>query len=1033
MKKMMQLIACFLLFLFWTHNAMAQQTVTGVISSNNRQPIEGVTVIVKGSNRATKTDASGRFSIQAEPGQELVFSHVSFDTRTYRVKANETINIQMSTSNTQLQEVVVTAMDIRRNAKELGYSVQTEKGADIKETQRENFINALQGRIAGLTVNATSGVAGAGSQVVLRGFNSLALDNSPLFVIDGIIADNSTPNETSDGGALGLASNRANRGNDYTNRMADINPNDIESITVLKGPEATALYGSQASSGAIIITTKRGRTSKGLKINYDNSFRISKQIRKVENFSKYSGGSNGAPQDIFTAFGPAYDPNTPVFENEDYFFRNGFSQTHNLALEFGTDKSNFRVSGASFNQKGVIPNNDYKKYNATLSNYTEIGKYITIRPSVTYSSSENQKVLRGASSYLLNLLVWPSFDDIRNYANEDGTKIPIFAANPNGELDNPFFNVYKNPSEDKSRRLIATMGIDIKPFNWLTLAGRFGYDTYSTDGYTRFDSMSYYVTRQQKGYQDNYYRDYYGYNHTITATAVKDFNKFSTRLMVGNMWQNYKTEQYAISGSNLASQSRTDSGNIDPVTRVRLSNALNGLPNYSINRQLAFFGEAMIGYNEFIYLTYSHRFETSSIFPAKSREYNYPAASLSLIVSDMIPGLKGKILSFWKLRGSLANTARSSSPYANQSVFNQNTGSGGGFYYGFTNNNPNLTPERQKTYEVGTEVRLYNNRFSIDATYYNTENKNLIVENTRGSYATGFVLNTLNYGATRNQGVEVAANFDVVRNPKFRWSTRMNFNKMWNKVLSLPDNLPEFYISDTWLAYNVRGGLVKGGSTTTFTSYGYQRNNAGQILVSPSTGLPLIDATFKVHGDRNPDFTLGWYNNFSFKNFTISMLWDLKVGGDIYNATDLYLTRMGRSLRTKLREVPIVVNGVLADGLENTATPTQNHISITPYYNNSYYTTMPEEEFIEKDINWFRLRDVTFSYNFSSAIKNVKFIKTLSAFVTVNDPILITNYSGADPQVNGNTAGTRGVGGFGMDYGNLGLPLSVNLGFRAGF
>ncbi|RZL09296.1 MAG: TonB-dependent receptor, partial [Pedobacter sp.] len=600
------------------------------------------------------------------------------------------------------------------------------------------------------------------------------------------------------------------------------------------------------------------------------------------------------------------------------------------------------------------------------------------------------------AGYLVALLAWPANNDIRVYEDDNGLKLPLFASNPNSDYDNPFWSVYKNRSEDVTERIVANIGVNINPFKWLSIAGRFGYDTYAQDGFSKYDSASFVLTRAQKGQLTNYYRDYYGYNHTITATAKHSMGDFTGRLLVGNMWQDYETQQWSVTGTNLSDQSSTDSSITDPTTRVRLNNnTLKGKPNYSIRRSNAYFGEASIGWKNSIFLSYSHRFEESSIFPTQNRNYNYPAASISVIMSDLMPFLKSNALSFWKLRGSLANTARSSSPYANQSVFNINTGSGGGFYYGFTNSNPNLSPEEQKTFELGSEFRLIKNKLSIDATYYNTKNENLIVENFRASYGTGFVLNTLNVGSNRNQGVEVAVVYDVIKTPKFAWNTRFNFNKMWNKVLTLPANVPEFYLSDTWLYGNARGGLVVNGSTTTITAYGYLRNNEGKVLISPTTGLPIIDANFRVRGNRNPDFTLGWVNSLSMGNFRMSFLWDLKVGGDVFNATDDFLTGIGRSRRTYDRYIPRVVEGVLQDGLENTSTPTKNTISVTPALNNNYYTTMPEEEFIEKDVNWLRLRDISLYYNFNKSVTDrLKFVSGLSVFATVNDPILFTNYRG---------------------------------------
>jgi TonB-linked SusC/RagA family outer membrane protein len=1035
MRKFTNRIIAMLFFLVPLF-ASAQTAVSGkVVNQKDGSPVEGASVILKGKGAGTKTDANGQFTITADKGDVIIISSVGYSGQQVKVKDAAAITVRLQKDDGTLDEVVVTAMDIKRNAKELGYSVQSVAGKDIQESQRENFVNALQGRVAGLTINQTGGAAGSSSQIVLRGFNSLSLDNSPLFVIDGVIADNSTVNETSNGGtALGLASDRPNRQNDYSNRISDINPNDIESITVLKGPEATALYGSQASSGAIIITTKKAKPTGKLNLAYDNSFRLQKITKLPNTISAFSGGTNGVRGDLFTAFGPAYPIGTKRYDNVNNFFENGFSQTHNISASYGKKNVSFNLSGSVFDQQASIPTNTYKRYNFKLGNTTKIGKYIEISPSISYINTINDKPLRGASGYLLNLLVWPVTDDISDWKSTDGLKKGLFNSNPNADLDNPFYNVYKNRSSDKTNRWLGTLGVNINPTKWLAIAGRFGYDTYKTDGYTKYDSMSFYLTRAQKGQQDNYYRSYYGYNHTITATAKKTVGNFNGRLMVGNMWQDYESRQYAVVGNDIADVNRSDSGNTNPLTRTRLSNALKGLPNYSIRRSMAYFGEVSIGWKSSIFLTYSHRFEESSIFPKNVRNYNFPAASLSMIVTDLIPVLKGNLLSYWKLRGSLASTARSSQPYANQSVFDQRFSSGLGYSYGFTNNNPLLQPEQQKTFEFGTELRLNNNRISIDATYYNTKNNNLIVEQFRASYGTGFVLNTLNVGANQNQGVEIALNLDLVKTKNFSWNSRLNFNRMWNKVLELPANVPEFYQSDTWLYANARGGLVVGGATTTITAYGYQRNNAGAILISPTTGLPVLDNNFRVRGDRNPDFTIGFVNNITYKKLKVSMLWDLKMGGDIFNATERYLTTQGRSLRTLDRLNPRVINGVLSDGLENTNTPTKNNISVTPYYNQAYYTTMPEEEFIEKDVNWLRLRDIAFSYNFGSlASKKTKLIKSLSAFVTINDLILITNYTGVDPQVNGNTAGSRGVGAFGFDYGNVGTPISYNLGIKANF
>jgi hypothetical protein len=493
---------------------------------------------------------------------------------------------------------------------------------------------------------------------------------------------------------------------------------------------------------------------------------------------------------------------------------------------------------------------------------------------------------------------------------------------------------------------------------------------------------------------------------------------------------------FAVSGNQLTSPTNYDTSNTLESTRVRLLRNNIGEWNQRILRQFAYFGEFAANWKNMVFMNYTHRFESASTLPKKNRSYNYPGGSLSLIMSDLIPSVKrSDAISYWKIRTSLAGTARLNSPYSTQSVFVNNFASGGGFSYGFTNANPDLAPERQQTYEIGTEFRFKDNRFGVDATYYNTLNKGQIIEGFRLSYGTGFVLNTQNAASTRNRGIEVAADATVVSNKKLTWNVRFNFNKMWNAVIDMPRNVAEYYISDTWLYGNARGGLVLNGPTTSITSFGYARSNSGQILINPLNGLPVVEGLFKVRGDRNPDFTLGAQNTLRYKTLRLSFLWNLKVGGDIFNGTEMFLTRSGRSRLTMDRMTPRVIDGLLNDGKQNTPNPTPNYISVIPYYNDAFYTTMPEEAFIQKDVNWLRLQDITLSYGFNKeSIKYLlKGIKTLDVFVTGNDLILITNYRGADPQVNGNTAGSRGVGGFGFDYGTLPAPLGLNFGLRAGF
>ena len=1069
MRKYLPLVFFLICLIMSTRSLSAQEKrITGKVLGEDNLALSGVTVLVKGTKIVTTSDQNGMFAINADPKQTLVFTSLNYLKKEVSIGSKTEIIIQLTSSQDQLDEVVVVAMDLKRNSRELGYSTQNVSGKDIQSTQRDNFVNSLQGRVAGVTVTPTTGAAGASSGIILRGFNTLSGTNQPLFIVDGIILDNSTLNTNSQGGSgIGLASDLPNRNNDYTNRIADINPNDIDNVTILKGPEATALYGSQASNGAIVITTKKSKSTTGkLSVTYDNNFRAQETTRFAQVNNDYGpGASNGIPTPPplagqFQSYGPVWPSTTKLYNNINNFYRTGLSQTHNIGMEFGKKDMSFRVSGQYLDNQGVIPNNMLEKYNFKISNNTKIGKYISIAPSFTFTSSNNVKPLKGSAStggFLLSLYQWPANNDITNFETSNGSKTTLFNTNVNSDFDNPLWSAYNNYSGDKTLRYVTTLGIDITPFSWLSIAGRFGYDTYKTDGYLLLHPQSYAITASTRGSLDNYNRTYKGYNHTITATAKKNFGKFSTRLMAGTMWIDNETQQFSVKGTQLIDSLGTGTGlmykngqiitKINPLdsntslvgSRVRLLRNYFGLPNLSIFRELAYFGEVSLGYNNVAFLTYSHRFEIASPLPMQNRNYNFPGASLSLIISDIFPIIKkGNIVDYFKLRGSAANTARLNDPYSNQAVFvnNQNSSAIPGFTYGFTNANAELRPERQQTFEVGAEIRMLKNAITIEAAYYNTLATDQISQGYRASYATGFILNTTNASSLRNEGIELTVGLSPIRTKDFTWNMNFNYNQMWSEVLTLPASiglLNDYYNSDTYIS-NVRGGLIRNQPTGTLTGSTYTRNTAGNILINPISGIPVVTTGNLLIADRTPDFTLGISNSFRYKDVSLSFLWDWKKGGDIYNGTDQALTALGKSARTSDRATPIVVNGVLNDGLQNSATPTQNSIVIKPYFLSSYYTSLPDEEFIQKDVNWLRLRDLSINYTLPKRLINkVNNIKSVSIFLTGNDLVLITNYRGADPAVNSNNPSTGGVGGYGIDLGSAPTPMSYSFGFRANF
>jgi TonB-linked SusC/RagA family outer membrane protein len=1089
MRKIASLmkVVVLLLLIFSLPSYGQSQTVSGTVQdADKKTPLAGVTVKVVGTTTAAQTNEKGAFTVKATKGQSLLISYIGFETKKADVTGTS-MTILLKSSVAELDEVVV-AMDIKRKSRDLGYSTQVVKGDDIKETQRESFVNGLQGRIAGATITSTSGVPGASSTIVLRGFNSMSLNNQPLFVVDGVIRDNSTIDAVA---VVPAAAGQSNTSNDFTNRISDINPNDIESITVLKGPEATVLYGSSASNGAIVITTKRAKITVGKRfnVNYDNSFRMQSLQNIPSVYNGFQQGTNGnASTGTFSAFGPALNASTPIYDNVGNFFKTAFGQTQNLGVDFGTAKSSYRASGSYYDQTGVVPNTRLQRINFRLTNNTKIGKHLDITPSIAYSNSSNDKAMKGSGGYLLNLFLWPSTDDARNFQLANGHKrylVNTTANNPAddaglgtiSETDNPFFAVNRNVSKDKTNNYEANLAINYNPLPWLTVAGRFGYNNYNTEGFQYRDPESASQSSMaNKGQLDNYWVKTTTYNHTVSATARKAFGKFNTRLTVGTRWSQAESQSFGVSGT-FDSTRGFDSSSTGVATRTRLARSTlygTGQWNLRKNYQVAEFAEATISYNNLIFLTGSMAFESSSVLPAANRNYSYPGGSLSVIMSDIIPALKGGLLSYWKLRGSLASTARLPDPYSNQSNFvptvtSANTPPTVGtlipspLQYAFTNANPDLKPETQNTYEVGTELRMFHDVVTLDGAYYNTLALNQIAQGFRASYGTGFVLNTQNNSSVRNQGIEVSLGIKAIRKKDFEWNIQFNFNHMWNRVLAIP--LPidiagaDYYDASTWLYGNARGGLRPGYSTGTITSAGYKRQdltptgangllpNDGAILVDPLTGLPLNDATFRVRGDRTVWLTLGTINRFRYKDWNLSFLWDLRMGGDVFNATNMYLTTLGKSAKTADRMTPRIIEGILKNGLENTSTPTVNNIIVNPYYNYTYYgsTAMPEEDYMERNINAFRLRDISISYAVPSKYLGKKSnvdspglldylpFRSLSFFLTCNDLVLFTNYSGADPAANGGNASLRGVGAVGFDYGNIAAPLSFNAGLRVGF
>ncbi|MDB5129689.1 SusC/RagA family TonB-linked outer membrane protein [Mucilaginibacter sp.] len=1015
------------------------RTITGTVTSAaDNLNIPGATVRIKESTTAVSTDNNGKYSINAATGQVLVYSFIGNTTAERSVGDQSVIDVVLQTDVRSLQEVsITTGFGVKQDKRDLTSSVQVIKGSAVQATQRENFVTALAGRVAGANITSTSGQPGASASIVLRGITSIGASNQPLFVIDGIRVNNEALSQSA------LASNGDNRRQDFTNRIADINPDDIETITVLKGADAAAVYGSDAAGGAIVITTKKGTSGNGA-LTYDNNFSFAKAYRfpKVQNV--FGPGSSGNLDPLVrTAFGPAYAPGTTTYDNLQNIFQTGFTQQHNLALEGGSDKATYRISSEYRHTGGVLPVAYNDKISLRFAGSAKLSSKLSSSASFNYFNIDNRKLNKGNSGTYINALAWPTNDDVRNYLNPDGSrrtllppKLTNVVTDATIDFDNPLWDANKNISRDKTNRMVANVDLSFDAASWLNLRALVGVDFYTTNGN---NLLSQYSSSYQNsplnsfaatngiatgGIIDNYNDNNLLTNGSLFATVKKTFGDFRTTLALGAEIFDNRDQINGFYGEKFLQPDFNTINNTTPTTQRNSS-------NFFETRRIGQIVRLGVVYKEMITINATGRQDYSSrLSGTANNTFFYPSFGAGFIFTEL-PGLKdNNILSYGKLRFSYAGVGKD--PYApykiKSSVIQQGT-TGGGFAYDVTGNNPNLRPEKDYQLDFGAELQFFQGRLGADISFYQYRATDQIFD-PRISYASGYILEFVNGGEIRNRGIEAQLTAVPIKTTDFNWSTFVNFTLNRGKVINLGD-LPEFYNSDTWIYANARASLFPGSSLTNIATYTYARNNKGQILVDPSSGLPISNNAFVTSGDRQPDFTIGFGNNFTYKSLNLSFLFDIRKGGDVFNGNELFLTRYGLSDRTLDRMQPRIIPGVLKDGNENSATPTVNTIQVTPYYQTTYYSSAVESDFVEHDINWIRLRDITLNYSLpKTLLARSKVFKTASVFVTATDLFLITNYSGADPDVNGNNSSTRGSGSAGFDYGTVATPRTISLGLR---
>lgn len=1016
-------------------------TVKGNISDVSG-PLIGVSVIVVGTTNGTITDMDGNFTLECNAGDELEISYIGYNT--IRVKAQSNMQITLEESSTELEEVVVTALGIKRDRKALGYGLSEVKGEELTKAKETNVINSLAGKVAGLVISNTAGGASGSTRVMLRGTTELTGNNQPLYVVDGVPLDNTN---------FGSAGEQG--GYDLGDGISAINPDDIETMTVLKGPAASALYGSRASHGVILITTKKAEQEK-VSVEYNGSFTVDTQLAKWDDVQEiYGMGDNGQYQldassgtnqswgvkaDMIdkTYFDGSVHPFLIYPNNTSSFFRTGLTAQNTAVLSVNTGKTGVRFSFTDMRNKDILPNTNMSRDNFNLRVNTSAGPIdFDFSANYTRENVKNRPALGSSQSNvgknLMTLASTYNIEWLKNYQNADGTY-----ANWNGNDQynrNPYWDLYKNENKsvkdvfrftakaiyniDKHLKIQGTLGTDINNMNFDDFIAR------STPGVLPGKlTNSIFNNRTLNAEILALYNNNWGsfdLNATLGGNIFKVDNK--TTVITGTDQQ----MDGVVSIINYAEQ------NVQPSTYKKQINSL--------------YASASLGYRSTYYLEGTVRGDRSSTLPSSNNTYIYPSVSGSIVFTNFIKNSNIKnVFSFGKVRASWAKVGSDTDPY--QLALNYATGkySYPGFTIGMINNytqpNSDLKPTMTSSYELGAELKFFNGRLGIDLTYYNQTSKDQIIS-LASSAPSGYQSRLINAGKIQNKGIELAINGRVLQIKDFAWDAGFNFSKNSNKVLELVEGMDFFQLADaSWAGVSV--GAEVGKDYGSILGTDFKRNENGDILIDKNTGLPLYDENLKTLGNSTWDWTGGFYSTFTYKNFHLYAAFDIKMGADLYSFSmrSAYLTGKATGTlpgreewyrseearkaagmteeqwRTAGKCEGLIVDGVVDNG---DGTYSKNTYAVNPQ---NYWKSVAEKApalFIY-DNSYIKCREITFGYTFPSSMLG-KFVKSLSlSFVARNPFIVWKNIPNIDPDSNYNTSG------MGLEYGSL--PSRRSYGFN---
>ena len=1038
-----------LLFLQLCQTTFAQQKkISGTVLSSDDTPVAGATVLLKGEKTGTETDANGHFSISASPGNTLVISSVGFSRQEIKVGNSSTISVTLKKGEGELQEVVVTALGIKKQEKSLGYATTQLDAKELMKNKNTNIVNSLAGKVPGVNVTQFSGAPGAGASITIRGATSTSetRQNQPLFVVDGIIYDNSTT-VTGNTGTDGLSRSNTT----YSNRVMDINPEDIETLTVLKGAAAAALYGARAADGVIVITTKKGAEGR-VTVNVTSKISTSWADKLPEAQTEFGPGSvssNGVVNtDSYNSWGPKIPSDSTIYNNIGNFFQRGLIYDNNVNVSGGTKTGSFYLSGSNFKQTGIVPGTGYDKTTFRFNGEQKYGR-LTLNATTAYSVANTDRTLTSAGLYgsgvgsMQELYHWPQTYDIRNYINADGTQHRIYASTITDladDVDNPFWIINQDKLTSKTNRFTGGINGNFKITDWWDITGRMGYDQYFTKDNTLIAPGSAVIAKYQNGRLS---KDQVNYTY-ITTTVMTNFHKtikdFDTHLTLGTTSDDFNTNVQNLWGWNFSTPGTVSLNSIDLANKQFSDNTTR-------RRLVGVFGEVGVSYKDLVYLTATGRNDWSSTLPAQNWSYFYPSLSGSFVFSQLLPA--NNILSFGKLRASWARVGKDANAYATNTYENSPVTilAGNGSYVGIGNQwqagNATLIPEIQTSWEVGGQFRFLNNRIGLDYTYYHSQTANQI-GSPRLAQSGGFIFSTLNAGTVINKGMEIALTGKIVSQKNFSWDATINFSYNRGTLGAFIPGVQYFYPTDVQFGTIKAASIPNGGPFLGIIGSPYLResdNNGkeisnGRYQIDPKTGLYKLNPNLPIVGNREPRYIGGFNNTLRYKNLSLSFLLDIRIGGDVFNGTEYFMIVNGLSKKTTLNDrQSVTLSGVSSvTGADTSITYKAGEsykVGTTTYAGSSmiyqYWQNYAanSSNFITS-VNWLKLRSLSLTYDFTSMFKKEGIIKGLSATAVGTNLFTWTNYKGMDPEVSV-AGGTGGSGSTGIDY--LGVPAVASFTF----